>query len=93
MNGAYSADPEKKTIVVEHSSMGPGRLLRQLYDDAADVGLALYNPATGHTVHWHWKEEKRDGEGDLAVTIFGPTWEDVRKQPQLEGWTLHVLND
>jgi len=83
----------RKTLVTEHSDMGNMPLLSQLYDDACDVGFASLNSQTGVLIRWHLKEERKDAEGELAVTIFGPCSESVHKVPALEGWTFHVLND
>jgi hypothetical protein len=88
----WSLNKEHKTLVAEHSSLGNPRLNHYIYDDACDVGIALYSPKTGHTITWYESQPVfRDGE--LCVWIFKPLPEDVRKHPQLEGWEVHILND
>jgi hypothetical protein len=37
--------------------------------------------------------DQHDNEGDLQVSYYKPTPEAIRKYPQLEGWTIHILND
>lgn len=88
-----SVSVSRKLLVTEHSDMGNMPILAPLYDDACDVGFALHNALTGVTTRWHMIEEKRDADGDLLVTVFGPCSETVRLTPVLEGWKLHVLND
>lgn len=92
VNVSFSVLTTKKRIVIEHSSMGNMKLCSPLYDDAADVGLALYNPDSGVTTRWFMHQEKYSSD-DLDVTIFKPCTETLRTQPQLAGWELHVLND
>ncbi len=88
-----SVNSNSKTLVAEHSDMGRMPLFSPLYDDACDVGIALHNTQTGVTTRWHLLEEKKDNEGDLQVTIFAPCHETLRMHRNLQGWTLHVLND
>jgi len=93
---AWQVNIPHKTIVVEASDIAPLRdrrpLWSQLYDDACDVGCCLFNPTSHKTTWWYMSEElKRDG--DLEVTIFKPTVEELRVNPTLAGWELHILND
>jgi len=92
---AFTCSAKGKMFVVEASDpwMRHFPTMQPLYDDAADVGFALYNPATNVTTNWYWAEEERDKEGDLVVEIFKPTHETLRKHPKLQGWTIHILND
>lgn len=65
-----------------------------LYDDAADVGLALINPRTGNVTRWHLLDEVRDRrENELLGWMFAPTPETLRKQPELKGYQLNIAND
>lgn len=82
-----------KRIVVEHSDIGNCNIAAQLYDDACDVGIVLYNPFTGRTTRWYLQQEVKDQEGELQVTVFKPTSETLHKHPANEGWELHILND
>ncbi len=88
-----TANKVSKILVAEHSDMGRIDLLSQLYDDACDVGFAVYNQRTNAMTRWHLIREEKDSEGDLQVTIFGPCSETLRMHRNLQGWTLHVLND
>lgn len=88
-----TVDSGRKRLITDHSDTGNMPLLSQLYDDACDVGLAMLNTQTGVQTRWALKEEVKDSEGELQVTIFVPCSESVYKTPALEGWTLHVLND
>lgn len=83
-----------KRGVVDASTLGlrPGHQFQPLYDDACDVGLALYNDKTQATVVWFWSEDVFV-DGDLAFYRLKPTYESVRKYPGLEGYELHILND
>lgn len=82
----------KKMLIADHSDLG-NYIWQRLYDDAIDVGIALYNPSTGATTRWSLTEEVRDKEGELSVTLFSPTPETFRMVPAMRGWVLHVLND
>lgn len=93
MTPAWHVNPQTKLIVVEHSDLGRRSIEEQLYDDACDVGVALYNPTTTRNTRWYWAKEKKDADGDLQVTILRPCSESIYKYPTLEGWELHVLND
>jgi len=88
----WSISLQHRRLVSEHSSLGSPKLHNLIYDDAIDVGIALYSPNTGHTITWHLHEEIMRGE-DLAVWVFRPIWEDLNKHPQLKGWEVHILND
>ncbi len=77
----------------EHSSLGNPRLFNPLYDDAADVGIALHNPDSQTTTYWHLVDEGRDTEGDVMRWLFRPTVETVRRHPHLADWQVIVFND
>lgn len=90
---AFHVNLKKKMIVAEHSDIGHRSIMNQLYDDAADVGVVMFNPFTGKTTRWFMQDTVTDGEGDLQVTIYHPCTESIRKNRALEGWQLHILND
>jgi hypothetical protein len=70
------------------------RSLERLYDDACDVGLALRNPRTGNVTRWALHNEVRDPrENELLGWMLVPTPETVRKQPELQGYQLNIVND
>lgn len=88
----WSINKDHKTLVAEHSDLGSPQLRNQIYDDACDVGIALYSPKTGKTITWYLHEEiTRDG--DLEVWVFRPIHEHLHRFPQLAGWEVHILND
>lgn len=86
-------DSGRKRMVIEHSDMGNMALQSQLYDDACDVGFAMLNTQTGVETRWYLIREVRDTDGDLNASIFGACTESIRKNPELHGWVVHVLND
>jgi hypothetical protein len=68
--------------------------MERLYDDACDVGLALRNPRTGNVTRWHMLDEIRDPrENELLGWMLAPTHETLRKQPELQGYQLNIVND
>lgn len=91
-NPTWSISMEHKTLVAEHSDLGNPNLYNRIYDDACDVGIALYSPKTGKTVIWYLADEIKR-EGDLEVWVFRPIAEHVYRHPVLAGWEVHILND
>ena len=84
-----------KTLVAEASDLNwaPGREdFVQLYDDACDMGIAVYNPRTDSTTHWYTVAEVTK-DGDLTHWILQPTSESCRKHPGVQNYTMHILND
>lgn len=90
---AFTCSKGSKTFTAEASDLKGCPTLQPLYDDAADIGLALYNPATNVSTVWYWADNEYDREGDLLGSKYMPTYETLRRNPQLEGWTVHILND
>ena len=88
----FTCNAMHRLMVTEHSDIGNVRWF-QLYDDACDVGIAINNPYSGTTTRWYMCEELRDLERELRVTTFKPCSETLVKNPQLEGWEVHILND
>jgi hypothetical protein len=85
--------PKTKSLVAEISDIGV-RSFQPLYDDAADVGFALRNEKTGNVTRWALSETLRDPvEGEILGWKMIPTTESVRSNPQLEGYTIRLLND
>lgn len=91
----FTCTAASKLFVAEHSDLkGEASLQQRLYDDACDVGFALYNPRTHALTRWaHSKDVVDERENELLCTIFVPTPETLRKYPGLLGWEIHVLND
>jgi len=90
----FTVNKEHKLYFAEASDLGippwqaPGG---QLYDDAADNGLTLYN-TRGDSIHWVESEPVMEDDW-VAAWVFKPTTEALRAIPKLEGWELHILND
>jgi hypothetical protein len=94
-NPLFDVDHKHKEMVTEASTLGipAGHpTATQLYDDACDVGIVLRSHTTNKLAHWYLEEEEAV-DGDLLLWKFKPVYETLREQPQLEGWTLIVLND
>lgn len=64
------------TLVAEASDFGPSRngrgWLQRLYDDAADVGIAILSQTTGRVERFYLIEEHVDRDGDLTHWEFEP---------------------
>lgn len=83
---------DEKKLVSEYSDLQL-KDFHQLYDDACDVGIALYNPKTGSVTRWYWADDERDREGDIMLSKLLPCKESIRKYPALEGYTMIIFND
>lgn len=84
---------EEKKLVAEHSTAGNVSFTRRLYDDACDVGIQVFNPKTGSVTRWYLAGEDKDREGELQATNFRPCSESVRRNPEVEGYTIILFND
>ena len=92
----FTHNPESKMLYVEMSDLSytAGRLpFEQLYDDACDEGIAVYNPRTNSTTYWYYVADVRDADGDLTMWVLQPTTESCRKHPGVQNYTMHILND
>jgi hypothetical protein len=85
--------PERRELVAEASDLGSSFQLEQLYVDACDEGVKIISDRTGQEAAFYLVQRKTDGEGDLLAWVFEPTLEAIRKQPQLAGVKVVVLND
>lgn len=85
---------QQRRLQVEASTLGlrPGHQFDRLHDDACDVGIVLQNPRTGNLTRWAHKEDI-DWAGEVGGWVFVPCPETLRKQPELEGYTLTIFND
>lgn len=81
-----------KMFIAEHSELRISHY-KPLYDDAADVGIAVCNEDTRGLTHWFLSRQEHDDEGELKVDILEPAVETLRRFPQLQGYTMHILND
>ena len=92
----FTHNAEAKMLVSDMSDLSctPGRLpFEQLYDDACDEGIAVYNPRTSSTTFWHLAAEMRDTDGSMDYWVLMPTYESCRKHPGVQCYTMHILND
>lgn len=93
----FSHHAESKTLIAEASTLGwkPGYTrFDQLYDDACDVGIAVYNPRTMSTTYWHTVGgPAEDADGDVTHWLLQPTYESCRKHPGVQNYIMHILND
>ena len=93
----FTHNAEAKMLIVEASDLfwAPGAPdFKQLYDDAADVGIAVYNPRTSSTTYWHTTGEAvRDADGCVTHWVLQPTNESCRKHPGVQCYTMHIYND
>ena len=86
---------ESKMLVTDMSDLGcrAGHVpFSQLYDDACDVGIAVYNPRTNSTTYWYFVAEVSE-KCEVTKWILQPTNESCRKHPGVQCYTMHILND
>ena len=91
----FTHNAEAKMLVTDASDLNwvAGREdFVQLYDDAADMGIAVYNPRTDSTTYWYVIAEVTQ-HSELARWILRPTTESCRKHPGVQCYTMHILND
>ena len=91
---AFSHFPKTKRMVAEVSDLNGFEGFKPLYDDAADVGLAIKNVKTGNITRWHVVTEIRDPrENELHGWYLAPTPESVRRNPVLADYSMTLIND
>jgi len=78
-------------MIAEASNL-TGRLIGQMYDDACDIGMAMYSEKTGKQSEWTLVKTDEDNE-DVYGWNFAPTAESIRKFPNLAGWSVLIIND
>lgn len=85
----FTVIQDHKTLSSELSQFGrPGvSPLCQIYDDAADLGMGIYNPRTGQTTYWYMADI------DEERVLLYPTTESVRAHPGISGWRVVLFND
>ena len=91
----FTHNAEAKLIFTEASDLNwvAGYTdFKPLYDDACDVGLALFNPRTNSTTYWYFVAEVAE-HGGLTHWILQPTIESCREHPGVQCYTMHILND
>lgn len=88
----WTVDTQRHVFMADASDLGfrPGEVPSvQLYDDAADVGIALFNPASGNTTHWY----ENQSSSNERYWHFLPTTETLRRFPRLATWCVRIYND
>jgi hypothetical protein len=88
----FSHFPSTKRLVAEASDIRALEF-QYLYDDAIDVGIALVNAKTGNVTRWYVADTVRDKENETLGWYLCPCTESVRKNPQLEGYCITLIND
>ena len=90
----FTTDAKQKMFIAEVSDLGRNYLI-QVWPDACDVGVEIVSQKTGRHSRWFQAKEERsnDEDAELLATIYEPTRETLRTEPQLKGWTVHILND
>lgn len=91
--GQFHWHKDDKEFSCEHSDLNSGRIFDRVYDDACDVGFAMYNPKTGKTVRFYLASTDKCPDEEVAGWWFKPIPEDVRKNPRLEEVKVLVIND
>jgi hypothetical protein len=92
-SAAFTHFPESKRLVADISDIAV-REFQKLYNDAADVGFALRNPKTGNVTRWQVASEVRGPyDGELHGWYLVPTSESLRRNPQMEGYCITLVND
>ena len=83
----FTVDAKQKMFIAEVSDLPPRR--GTLY------GFALKSQNTGKISDWAFKREElsEDEDEELLCTIYVPTVKTLQSEPQLAGWTVHILND
>ena len=93
----FTHNAEAKMLVTDMSDLAcrAGDVpFKQLYDDACDEGIAVYNPRHNSTTYWHTTGEAvRDADGCVTHWVLQPTHESCRKHPGVQCYTMHILND
>jgi len=90
----FSHNKNEKKLVSEYSDLRL-RQFHRLYDDACDVGLALYNPKTGSVTRWYLDNDEYTSGPDreLVCSNLKPCDESIRKYPALKGYQMIIFND
>jgi hypothetical protein len=78
--------PKEQTLVTEASDIRQYNCLQQMYDDAADVGMALRSHRTGNVQRFYFAGRVYQGE-DVAYFEFLP------EDPKCPVKKVVVLND
>lgn len=90
----FEKDVAGRLLSEEASTLG-FRDVGRLYDDAADVGIAIEREEhrRGRVVRFCLSEVKRDADRDVMWWEFVPCPESLRAVPALSGWRVRIFND
>ncbi len=66
------------TFTAFASDLNGHELMRQLYDDACDVGFGIKSARTRSVVTFHLAEVKRNADNDIQFWEYHPTPDNVR---------------
>jgi hypothetical protein len=90
-------DKDGKKFIIEASDFGPNfNIFQRIYDDAVDVGFTVVNPDTDHVILLILAREMvsvMEMSTEIDGWEFEPSFDDVRKNPRLEGYKFLVFND
>ena len=85
--------PHSKVYTTEASDGGKSyNFWQRIYDDACDVGFQVINPGTGVVITVTQATELSDGD-EITGWEFTPTYEDIQRNPKLEGYKFVIYND
>lgn len=87
----FTYDASTKVFVGEISAVPT--VLREMYNDALDIGFAMRSAKTGRIAYFCIETAERDREGDMYRWTFKPTSDSIRRNPNLEGVVVAVYND
>ncbi len=91
----FHYDPIANELFAEASTLAAnGIKLQPLFNDAADVGLAVRSEKTGKVVRFAFSNPVVDDEGELQAEVFRPYDVDVRHESRFaRTLKLVVVND
>ena len=85
-----------KQFIADISDLSEGgkvQVFSQVYSDACDQGLELYNGKTGQSTWWVVDKESYDLGNELVSWTLIPLPGAIVRFPALKGWTITVYND
>jgi hypothetical protein len=88
----FTYNKERREYVSEISDFGPSFRFDRIYDDAADRGFTLQS-RTGKVANFYVDDVKKDNDGDIMYWTLLPTDETVRRNPNLKGVKITIIND
>ena len=89
----FDVDKESKSMYADMSDLGRN-VFGQIYSDACDEGMLLFNAKTGKTTSWAVSDMVYSKvDHDLMYWKLTPLGESVARFPALQGWTLVIHND